>query len=572
MLSPEDINKHLSAMLDAEVIAVDTETTGFNVKDGSDYLMGISVAYYLGGLGIMSAYFPFRHEGPNLPMEVVHRLRPILESKPLIFHNSKFDLQSLATIGIHPKLEQRLFCTQQIAHMVNEEWFSKSLDSLSKNLLGDQKAKDEVAKWTHMFGWKTIPADLMDEYARHDAELTLKLFADILWSEFKAQELTDLWPREVAFIELLDRIERRGIRVDSDFARIKVSVGDHRMQDIVDELGFEPTPTNLTKLFFEELKLPVLSYTPGGKPCLDKKNMEQYDEILGHSADKRAHLVLEFRGWQKAVSSLYRPALDLVSPDGRIRPNFKAHGTKTGRLSCEQPNLQQIPRESVKAWNGDAKRTFIPAEGFKLIEFDYSQLEFRLAAAYGGVEPLLDIFKKNEDPFIPTAIEVFGGPEFRQDAKTLTYLTLYGGGQRRAKFALGISEVEASNVIGRFRELYPGIYSASSKATRIAAQRGYVRYWTGRRRHFPNPEFAYKAFNSIIQGGGAELVKDALLRVDEQVCNDDVRIVLTVHDSIVLEIREDLVEQVIPKTIALMTDFPQFGVKFDVEAKEWGKK
>src|SRR5213080_1634480 len=123
MLTPSDIDKHLSAMMDAEVIAVDTETTGLEVRDGTDYLMGISVAYYLGNLGIMSAYFTFRHVGDNLPMEVVHRLKPILESKPIVFHNLPFDIPSLATIGIYPTEAQRLFCTQQIAHMVNEEWF-----------------------------------------------------------------------------------------------------------------------------------------------------------------------------------------------------------------------------------------------------------------------------------------------------------------------------------------------------------------------------------------------------------------------------------------------------------------
>jgi len=556
-------------MVDAEVIAVDTETTGFRVKDGRDYLMGISVAYYLGNLGIMSAYFPVRHESQNLDPSIIHSLKPILESKPLIFHNIKFDLQSLATIGIYPN--QRMFCTQQLAHMVNEEWFSKSLDALAKNLLGDKKTKEEVEKWTHAFGWKTIPGDLMDEYARHDAELTLELFAKILWPEARGQELDQLWDTELAYIRLLDKIERRGIKVDQEFCKVKIDIGETRMQDVCDELGFTPTPTNLAKLFFEDLKLPVLTLTPGGKPCLDKKNMEEYDEILSHIDDKRARLVLEYRGWQKAVSALYRSALDHVSPDGRVRPNFKAHGTKTGRLSCTDPNLQQIPRQSSNVWNGDAKRSFTFDEGFKGLEFDYSQLEFRLAAAYGGVDSLLEIFAKDEDPFIPTAIEVFGGIEFRQSAKTLTYSTLYGAGQRRISFALGIDQSAASDVIGRFRELYPGIYSASSKATKLAASRGYVRYWTGRRRHFPNPEFAYKAFNSIIQGGAAELVKHAMLRVDEQICNEDCRMVLTVHDSIVLEVREELADSIIEPVKKLMTDFPQFGVKFSVDCKEWGK-
>lgn len=133
----------------------------------------------------------------------------------------------------------------------------------------------------------------------------------------------------------------------------------------------------------DELKLPVVKRSPKtGAPSFDKEAMTIYDEMLEHRDNPTANLIKQYRGWQKSVTSNYLPYVELLSLDGRLRPNYKLHGTKTGRMSCEKPNLQQIPRVSNKPWNGKMKAAFIPEDDFELWEFDYSQLELRLGTAY----------------------------------------------------------------------------------------------------------------------------------------------------------------------------------------------
>lgn len=564
------VDKHITAMLNAEVIGVDTEGTGIGapIVDGRAYGMGISVAYRFGDMGLMSAYFPFRHEDGNLDKADLYKLKNVIESKPVTFHNAKHDIHTLRTFGIEPK---NFYDTMVIAHMINEEWPSKELDWLSKVLLHDSKQYgDRVKMWGETFGWSTIPVGIMSPYAEHDAELHL-LLLEHLWPQMKEQELDSLWSVERDFIYLLSQIERTGIKARADFCREKAEYGLGRMDACANELGFVPTPTNLASFLLDELGLPVVKRSAKtGKPSFDKKAMEIYDEMLSTMDRTEAKLILEYRGWQKAVSSFWAIIPEVISPDGRVRTEFKPHGTVTGRLSSKKPNLQQIPRAGTKPWNGDAKLAFEAEPGYKLIEFDYSQLEYRLATAYGQDAELVRIFNNDEDPFLPLAERVFGGVEQRQNAKTYTYLTLYGGGIRRAMAALGVDEQTAISVREGYRELYPGIFRASDQAGRLAKSRGYVRYWTGRRRHFANDEGSHKAFNSVIQGGGAELVKRSLLRVAEELPPDKARIVLTVHDSGVLEIREDAVEDLVPRVIKLMTDWPEFGVKLSVDAHEWG--
>lgn len=579
LVTEADADSFLDNLLDAKVIAVDTETTKDGpicyIKDGRGYCMGISMSFRHPIFGVMDAYFPFRHPvGENLPMHYLGKIKMILEDrdKHLIFHNWIFDKFSLKTLGIVPC--GKIYDTAVIAHLVNEEWPSKKLDWLSKYLLKDSKAKDEIDAWEKVVGWNNIPSVIMAAYASHDTNLTLRLF-EFLWPLMKEQELDKLWPTEIAFEQVLYGIEETGLRVDRDFCLRKSEYGSARMDAITAGLGFNPaSPLDLSDFLLDKLGFPKFDKNGNltdGSPSFAKAAMAEYDIMLERDGRDEAKLVTEYRGWQKAVSSLYDPALALVSPDGRIRANFVPFGTVTGRLSCREPNLQQIPRNSDKEWNGDAKNAFIPADGCRLLEFDYSQLEFRLATAYGRDKVLLDTFANDEDPFIPTAIGVFGGTEFRQSAKTLTYSTLYGAGLTRLMNALNLSKEQATIVRESFRQLYPGIFNASNFAQSKAATRGFVRYWTGRRRHFEHPDYAYRAFNSVIQGGAAELVKHAILRVDREVVDSNRRIVLTVHDSIVMEVEQGLEERTIKEVTELMTDFPEFGVKLSVDAKEWGK-
>jgi DNA polymerase-1 len=570
-MDESSLQRHINAMMDAEIIGVDTESTGLKVKDGRDYGTGISVAYRLGPLGIISAYFPFRHSDGNLDRTWLDKLATVFDNKPIVFHNLKHDLHTLATWGIHPK--SKTYCTMNIEHMLNEELLSKKLDYLSKKYFNEGKDRDEVAAWTKAFGWGSVPASLMEQYACKDAELALRHF-ERQWPKMVEEELHTLWPTERRWCKLLFDMEQRGVRVDTEFAKQKAFRGRDRMTAVLDELDVEEDklgPKVLTRILFDDLGLPIHHVSEKtGKPSFNKEAMEYYDDILSGQAwdsNPTAKLVLEYRGWQKAVTSLYEPIIELVSPDGRIRPNYKQHGTRTGRLSCEGPNLQQIPRKSAKVWNGDAKQAFVARDGYELVGYDYSQLEFRLAAAYGREQWLLDEFANpNGDVFTAMADKI-GVDRFI--VKTYTYATIYGAGLTKIAATLGKKPHEIEDTYNAFKESISGIRYTSEIATRRAKERGYVKYWTGRRRHFPYRDGHHKAFNSLLQGGGAELVKHAMIAIDDNVCDKDCQIVMQVHDEIVFEMREGMRKNYEDQIIKHMTNFPDFGVTLAVAGKNW---
>lgn len=563
------IDKHISAMFDAEIIAVDTETTGLRVADGTDYLMGISVAYRLGPLGIMSAYFPFRHEAENLDRSVLTKLSTVFNNRPLVFHNLKFDLHSLHTIGIELNPTAKLFDTMNMAHMVNEELPSKGLDYLAQKYLNENKTT-AVKNWADVWGWSTVPVGLMDPYACKDAELTLKLF-ELLWPEMKRQELHTLWPTERRFTRLLVDMEQRGVLINEDFAADKIAEGEEIMARIEKHLGWSPTSSlDLEKFLLTDLGLPVHHVSEKtGKPSFNSEAMKFYDEQLSFTNRTEAKLVLVYRGWQKAVSSLYRPALGLRSADGRVRCNFKQHGTKTGRLACAEPNLQQVPRKSDKPWNGDSKRTFLASPGRELWGYDYSQLEFRLATAYGRVPWLMEVFNDEKRDVFSELAQRIG--EQRQSAKTYVYCTMYGGGKAKVAATLGKALPDIESNYDLFKTSIEGINEASRVAQRRAKTEGYVRMWTGRRRHFPYEEGHHKAFNSVLQGGGAEVVKRAMIMIDsdERIDKSRCAIVLQVHDEIVFDMDPSYRKEVEPIIMHHMVNFPEFGIRFAVERRNW---
>jgi DNA polymerase-1 len=169
-----------------------------------------------------------------------------------------------------------------------------------------------------------------------------------------------LWEIEQDFIRLIARIKQRGIKVDSEFSRKKAIEGTRILNQISASLGWNPgSPQQLGKYLITDLGLPVLKRTPNGAPSFDKEALTEYELHLDATGDETASKVLEYRGWQKTVSSNFQAYLDLMDENEILHPNYKVHGTRTGRLSCEKPNLQQIPRESVKPWNGDVKKAFI---------------------------------------------------------------------------------------------------------------------------------------------------------------------------------------------------------------------
>lgn len=565
-------------------IGVDTEGSGLNMRNHVDYLMGF--CFSVEG---MACYMPFRHKEGNLPLHYIDRIADLLKRKDIIWHNQKYDWHSVRTIGIDPlKFEGKQWDNLIVANLIDEEAYSKELDVLGKKYLGEGKEDKEVKDFAKAFGYENVPATLYRKYGPQDASITRRL-KQPLGRELAKQELEEVyWKTEQPFAKVLYQLEQRGVGVHRDFTQAKAERGRGRMASIERELGLNPaSPRELGNLLLNELNLPVLAHTDSCRPCkegydvashegnpsFNKKVMEDYDDILSESSNETAKRVAEFRGWQKATTSLYEPLLHKVGPDGLIRTDFRQAKVVTGRLSAADPNLQQVPRGSEKVWNGDAKSCFWSGrEGYVLRGYDYSQLELRLAAAYGEESILLEEFKREDaDPFKALAPLIFGTftPETRHDTKTFVYANLYGAGLRKIAAQLGRPPEEVEELYENYKASIPGIMAVSRKVAHLAESRGFIRYWDGRRRHLRNRSDSYKAWNSLLQGGGAQLVKRAMLRISEWE-NDECFMVLQVHDEITFAIKEDKVAEYEPLIIRDMTDWGDtFGVHMHVEGKDW---
>jgi DNA polymerase I len=394
--------------------------------------------------------------------------------------------------------------------------------------------------------------------------------------------LSTLWEIESDFIRMIAEIKQRGIKIDTEFSRKKAIEGTRILNQTRSELGWNPgSPQQLGNYLLNDLGLPVIKRTPNGAPSFDKEALEEYELHLESTGDTTAQKVLTYRGWQKTVSSNFQAYLDLMDEDRVLHPNYKVHGTRTCRLSCEKPNLQQIPRESVKPWNGDVKKAFIPREEqlylelpgrehkrnlvsgkLRLRTFDFKQVEFRLAAAYAKEKELLEVFNSGADIFTEMSNRL-GRP--RHQIKTFVYATLYGAGKSKIALILKVPKDEADDLYDEYHGTWPGFKRISQKATDLAANDGYIEYWSGRRRHLGKRD-AHKAFNSVIQGGAFEIIKRRMLALREQ------PIVLQVHDSITVEDDDNCDTDYIKRILEDIPESKDFGVKFEVDMVVEGEK
>jgi DNA polymerase-1 len=574
------------------MVSIDTETNHSekerrDIRDGTGYAIGASITYLKDG-ALHSHYFPFRHKvGANYSQGTLKQLKAFVESVPVaVFHNYKFDVVSLKTLGI--KFTGKWYDTMIMAHLLNENMpRSKSLDNCAAYYVSkeDQKVQsDAMDLIKKSMGWDFIPTSMIRPYAEQDTALTFKL-ANALWPLFEKEGLSEYWKYKARLIEVVIVMESRGVRINTELCNQMILEAEQSMFDYMDMIGgFNPASNkDMQELLIERLGLPIVKYTKRkdgtqGGPSFDKFAMELYETLLEASRSPLAEYILAYRGWSKA-KGFYSSYLKFLSPDGRLRPSYKHHkdvddgGTVTGRLSCADPNLQQIPKVTKKPWNGRIKQAFIPREGYSLWEVDYSQLELRLGAAYADDRGLKQIFREGRDVFSEMALAL---NMERQDCKTLVYSTQYGAGVTRIKTVFGITESEAKALKQNYFDKYPGFKRLADNCQNRAKSAGRVQLWSGRYRHFHNPqEEAHKAMNSVIQGGAADIVERQMIRCFDEIdqpSNGDCQMLLQVHDSIVWEIKTSLEEHYVSSIRAVMTDVhPNFDVVFDVQAKKWGE-
>jgi DNA polymerase-1 len=570
-----DLSQWVSLIRKAKYIAFDTESTGLRVYTDEDRFLGFSVAFRIDGV-VYKEYFPCQHSrGVNLEESDWRVLLDEIVQKPLVAHNWIHDAAVMFHLGYQPKA---VFDTMKLDHVLDENQKNYQLDAVSERRLG-YKGKQKSTEWELAmlaYGWD-MPSEIMHDYGVGDSETTLLVFEDQIQDRRFKPSVAKWWKTaEAPSLNLLSKMRRYGVRIDIDKCKSEELKGREEMARIEDKLGGKPSsPKFLQATLIDELGLPQIYNKKTKKPTFDKEAMKRYEAMLERESTNNdlAKEILAYRGWQKAVSGYYLPYQKLVESDGRLRAGYKPHGTVTGRFSCADPNLQQIPKETNKPWNGAVKSCLIAADGFRLWELDYSQLEFRLAAAAAHEESLLEIFADpSRDIFTEMAAAL--GME-RQPTKTLNYSIQYGAGYPRIMDVFGVSKAAAIDIITNYYDKYPNLKRAGNAAGQMVKQKGEIELWSGRIRHFrfPRDEY-YKAFNAYIQGGAADFVKDVMNEVDRQICipsNDECRLLLQVHDSLVLEIAEGKENEYLPKIADIMTTHRNFGVTLAVDPHEWSK-
>lgn len=580
--------------LAAPYLVVDTESNGKDARvPGVISTVGTALACRPRGLAqICATYVPFRHKvGTNAGEDVFKEVKELIEAHPrLVGHNWKHDRVALENIDIEPKNE--FFDTMLIEHFNNGKqlgWNQQyqimanhKLDTLSRKYGGQPKAmppamqaiRDIFEPSIGILWWEYVSAELMFLYSANDGYITAELFEELepLFNSYAPNK--SLWKTDQKFIAVLNRMEQTGIRINQEFVNKKIDDHEYKMTEITEKLGgLNPnSPKDLKKLIIDQLgiKLDSPPLTDSGNLSFSSKAMEEYEPYLAATGSPVAKLVIAYRGYSKTRSANYLPYMKFLSSDGRLRANYNLHTTVTRRLSVNDPALQQLPRASPKPWNGDLKQAFIATEGYTLWELDYSQLELRLIAMYAKCQELIEIFNDpDRDVFSEMAARL--GWE-RQDVKTFCYMVSYGAGVKKIMSTFSLSWMAATDMKNQFFYAYPEIKTLLNECKTSWQKNKFIKLWTGRRIRDQYSNKAYAALDYVAQGGGAELVERAMIKVDEFIDWQDCRMVLQVHDSIALEIKNGEEDKWLPGVIERMTNTPFTDISFTVDVNRWGTK
>lgn len=591
-------------------LAVDTETSGvtkalssfgLRVDDGRARAIGVSLTTRIDG-ELRSTYIPVHHwVGENADPALVKKLAYVLrQGRPLIYANCQFDSLALESIGIRVS-ETPFYDIQTMANLVREDWpFMKDLDSLYKVYVKGSHEKikewgyaiyDEGKKrprlkttldWQKKNGWPHTTPEMISEYACRDTEATYEVWEALMAHPAWREQPEDLWMHKQKLIRVLTEMKRRGIAVDVELAAQLEAEGESAMADLQEKLGgLNPRSVkDAPKIFLDLLELPILKETPSGAPSFTSAVLSEYDMILENREGPQppeVDYVKQYRGWGTALGLLLRPYQELVSPDGRLRTSYTTHVTSTGRLSSRSPNLQQISKEADgKPWKDRIKKCFKAKPGFVLLSADYSQLELRLAVAYAQEPELQQIFLDGRDIFTEMAAEL--GWE-RSKTKSFVYATQYGGGDGRIAYIFNVSLQRAKELRSNFYRRYPRFRKLDMACRAKVEDTKSLRLWSGRIRHFKSSSDSYKAMNALLQGGAADIVERVWVHVMEELDSEDCRTLLQVHDALVFEVREDLVDEYMVRIQEVMSDIngicapgsaePLFPVRFAVDVTRW---
>ncbi len=571
----------------AHTIAVDTETT---IEPGSPYkvdplrshLVSVSIAVAPGE----AYYFPFAHTDatahqgelladgaaprssvknlPALMSDAMKPLRDLLEDPtvPKTLQNAKYDVLVLRSEGV--MLRGVEFDTMIASYVLDPGRRSHSLDMLALEFLDHKMTSyvDVCGKGKSEITFDQVPLDVARDYSCEDVDMTLRM-RQHFEPQLDAHELTRLFEDvEMPLIAVLADMEWNGIAIDNArFATLKERFQREREQvqlEIYKEAGEEfniGSNVQLREILFNRLKLPVLKKTPTG-PSTDASVLQE----LAEEGHKLPSLLMEYRELAKLESTYLDTLPRQVNPrDSRLHTSFNQTVASTGRLSSSDPNLQNIPIR--RELGRDIRRGFVPRSGWKLLAADYSQIELRLLAHLSRDRNFVDAFNAGGDIHRQTAAIIFDVPlesvtaEMRGRAKTINFATIYGQGPHALSRQLGIAHAEARDFIVKYFERFEGVKRYLDSMVEFAREHGYVQTIFNRRRYIPElreRNFNMRAFgertaaNSPIQGSAADLIKIAMIRIDDAFHERKFtsKMLLQVHDELVFDVAPEELDDV----------------------------
>ncbi|MDB2593964.1 DNA polymerase I [Porticoccaceae bacterium] len=564
VLTQQQLDSWVTKIKSAPLVAVDTETTSLDYMQAQ--LVGVCVAVEPG----QAAYIPFGHDYLGAPAQlsqdtVLAQLKPLLEDPDIkkVGQNLKYDMSVLAQHGID--LQGVAFDTMLESYVLDSVATRHDMDSLATEYLGETTISfsDVAGKGASQLTFNQVSLEEAAPYAAEDADITLRLH-QTLWPEVcKHPTLEKVFNDiELPLLPVLSRIERTGALVDGTLlfqqsSELAERLGELEIEawDLAGQQFNLASPKQLGEILFEKLQIPVLKKTAKGAPSTKEEVLQEL--ALDYPLPK---VLLEHRSLAKLKSTYTDKLPTMINPASkRIHTSYHQAGTATGRLSSSDPNLQNIPVRTPEGRR--VRQAFIAAPGCKMVAADYSQIELRIMAHLSEDPSLLKAFAEGQDIHRATAAEVFAVPadqvtaDMRRSAKAINFGLIYGMSAFGLARQLNIGRKQAAEYIELYFQRYPGVQSYMNNIRHTAAEQGYVETAFGRRLYLPeiNARNGMRrqaaertAINAPMQGTAADIIKLAMIHVDDWLQNSDLQsqMIMQVHDELVLEVPESELEAV----------------------------
>ncbi len=584
VLAAQDLEPWLRKIEQAGLVCLDTETTGLDPMTAQ--LVGISLCVE----PWHAAYIPLAHRYAGAPEQlsvhsVLERLRPWLENpeRRKVGQNLKYDLHVLMNHGVRVAGVEHDTLLQSY---VLEAHKSHDMDALAERHLGLKTITyDEVTgKGASRIGFDQVDVARAARYSAEDADITLQLHRALLPEIERDEKLRNIYRSiEMPLLEVLFTMERHGVLLDTAALEAQSRELGQRIFELenrVHEQAGQPfnlgSPKQLQEILFEKQKLPVVKKTPTGQPSTDEDVLEQL--ALDHPLPK---LILEYRALAKLKSTYTDKLPKMVNPGtGRVHTNYGQAVAVTGRLASNDPNLQNIPVRTAEGRR--IREAFVAPGNAVIVSADYSQIELRIMAHLSRDQNLLRAFSAGEDVHRHTAAEVFGvepaavTSEQRRYAKVINFGLIYGMSAFGLASQLGIERSAAQQYMDRYFSRYPGVAEYMRHTRESARDRGYVETVFGRRLYLADIKASNSArrqaaeraaINAPMQGTAADLIKLAMIAVHNWIARESLaaRLIMQVHDELVLEVPLEEIERVKTKVPELMSSVAKLDTSLTVD-------